>query len=153
MDSSKVQATLYAPLTQQLVLEIYCRSVETSITFYTSLGFRLLWKVPEYFAQLSWQDGCLLFLKAKQGVDSSSRLSSDGNLRVMVDNVDDVYSECVKFGYKIIQDIGDRKFVLRDFIVSDPDGFGLRFGSFLPGRGRQEQDGPDDKIVVRGSDT
>jgi hypothetical protein len=67
----------------------------------------------------------------------------------MVEDVDQMYKKCTHLGYRISQDIGDRKFVLRDFIVSDPDGFGLRFGSFLPDRGREEQNGPDHEIVIR----
>lgn len=149
MDFNEVNPKPCAQLTQQLVLEIYCKSVESSINFYTSLGFKLRWKVPDYFAQLSWQDGCLLFLKVKQDKDAAASMASAGNLRVMVDNVDEIYEKAVKLDYTVSQDIGDRKFVLRDFIVLDPDGFGLRFGTFLPGRGRQEQDGPKHEIVVR----
>jgi predicted lactoylglutathione lyase len=143
------ESTAYAPSTQQLVLEIYCSSVSTSIEFYTSLGFHLNWEVPDYFAQLSWKDGCLLFLKAKQDDETSAPQSSAGNLRVMVEDVDQMYDKCSQLGYRISQDIGDRKFVLRDFIVLDPDGFGLRFGSFLPGSGREDQNGPDNEIVIR----
>ncbi len=60
------------------------------------------------------------------------------------------YAECLKLGCRAEQGIGDRKFVLRDFVVRDPDGWGVRFGSFLEGRGRKEQEGPDDEIVVKG---
>ena len=149
MNTNEGEVTPYAPLTRQLVLEIYCTSLSCSIDFYTSLGFHLNWKVPDYFAQLAWQDGCLLFLKTKQNNDRPSSDSSAGNLRVMVENADLLYEKCRQLGYNIAQDIGDRRFVLRDFIVSDPDGFGLRFGSFLPDMGREEQDGPLHEIVIR----
>jgi hypothetical protein len=33
--------------------------------------------------------------------------------------------------------VADRDYGLRDFTVLDPDGFGLRFASRLPDRGRQ----------------
>jgi catechol 2,3-dioxygenase-like lactoylglutathione lyase family enzyme len=149
MHTNEDDVTPYAPLTQQLVLEIYCTSLSRSIDFYTSLGFHLNWRVPDYFAQVAWQDGCLLFLKTKQKNGQPSSHSSAGNLRVMVENVDALYQKCVQLGYDIVQDIGDRKFVLRDFIISDPDGFGLRFGSFLPDTGREEQNGPIHEIVIR----
>lgn len=137
----------YCPAPCQLVLEIYVSSLEHSIQFYTSLGFVLEWHVPGVFAQVSW-DTCLLFLKVKQ--TSEAVHASPGNIRVMVPDVDAQYRKCTeKLKCEVIQELGDRKFVLRDFVVRDPDGFGVRFGSFLVGRGRSEQQGPDDEIVIK----
>lgn len=148
----------YALPQQQLVLEIYASSVTRSIEFYTSLGFELKWRVPDFqgnlsgddfFAQLSWDDGCLLFLKAKQKDEAATSSRGVGNLRVMVPDVDAKHAQCQQLGCQIELELGDRKFVVRDFIVADPDGFGLRFGTYLPERGRKEQDGPDHEIVIR----
>lgn len=138
----------------QLVLEIYASSVQSSIDFYTNLGFTLEWSVPNYFAQLSWDDGCLLFLKATPKSDATAHIISHsrrtvGNLRIMIPDVDAKYEQCLQLGYTVVQELGDRKFVLRDFVVRDPDGFKIRFESFLPGRGRKEQEGPEHEIVVR----
>jgi len=137
----------YCPPPYQLVLEIYVSSLERSVRFYTSLGFRLEWQVPDVFAQVSWES-CLLFLKVKVNRPPST---STGNIRIMVPDVDVKYRECrEKLGYEIVQEIGDRRFVIRDFIIRDPDGFEVRFGSFLANRGRKEQEGPNDEIVVKG---
>jgi hypothetical protein len=57
----------------------------------------------------------------------------------MIPNVDEKYEECKRLGYQIQQEIRDRRYVLRDFIVLHRDGFGVRFGSYLKGRGRKEQ--------------
>ena len=38
---------------------------------------------------------------------------------------------------EIVVPIGDRNYGLRDFMVRDPDGFGVRFASFLQGRANQ----------------
>jgi catechol 2,3-dioxygenase-like lactoylglutathione lyase family enzyme len=140
----------YAPAQWQLVLEVYVSSVSESVEFYTNLGFKVEWAVPEYFAQLAWEDGCILFLKSRPSDSTADSCQGVGNIRIMVADVDVKYAECQHLGYKMEQEIGDRQFVLRDFIVQDPDGFGVRFGSFLPDRGRKEQGGPDDEIVVRG---
>ena len=132
---------LYSPAQYQLVLEIYVASLERSIAFYTSLGFDLDWRVPDIFAQVSW-DGSLLFLKAKvssTAPGNQPERPGSGNIRIMLPDVDKMCEKCRHLGYKIQQEIGDRKYVLRDFIVMDPDGFGVRFGSFLEGRGRLEQ--------------
>lgn len=153
------QQDAYALPQQQLVLEIYASSVKRSIDFYTSLGFTLQWKVPDfqgnlagddYFAQLSWNDGCLLFLKAKQPGPSVASSAGAGNLGIMVPHVDAMYARCRELGYAIELELEDRKFVVRDFIGRDPDGFGLRFATFLSDRGRAEQEGPDHQLVIRG---
>jgi len=60
----------------------------------------------------------------------------------MVRDVDVKYVECLKLGCRVEQEIGDRKFVFRDFVVRDPDGWGVRFRSFLraeAGRSRRGQ--------------
>ena len=153
----------------QLVPEIYVSSLERSVNFYTCLGFTVDWSIPPIFAQLSWHDcgdnnGCLLFLKQKQkhaetAAGQSKTKKNDGempgNIRIMVPDVDAKYRECAEMleleGIgEVVQEIDDRRFVLRDFIVRDPDGFGVRFGSFLVGRGRMEQRGPVDRDVVVG---
>ncbi|KAK2785710.1 hypothetical protein FQN52_007917 [Onygenales sp. PD_12] len=135
--------TPYSPLQYQLVLEIYVSSLQRSIDFYTSLGFSVSWTYPDLFAQLSWpDDGCLLFLKVKKddGGNGSDDSRRSGNIRIMIPDVDSKYEECKKLGYTIVQEIGDRLYVLRDFIVHDPDGFEVRFGSFLENMGRLEQE-------------
>jgi catechol 2,3-dioxygenase-like lactoylglutathione lyase family enzyme len=140
----------YCPTAHQLVPEIYVSSLPISISFYISLGFHLDWHVPNYFAQLSWNQ-CLLFPKVKATTKSPLEDSiSAGNVRIMIRDVDAKYAECLKLGCRVEQEVGDRKFVLRDFVVRDPDRWGVRFGSFLEGRGRKEQEGPDDEIVVEG---
>lgn len=129
--------TPYAAAGQQLVFEIYVTSIERSIDFYTSLGFHLHWKFPSVFGQLSWEK-CLLFVKQKKDIEKD-RITCVGNIRIMIPNVDEKYEECKRLGYQIQQEIGDRRYVLRDFIVLDPDEFGVRFGSYLKERGRKEQ--------------
>jgi catechol 2,3-dioxygenase-like lactoylglutathione lyase family enzyme len=149
-DTPQPYTDRYCPTAHQLVPEIYVSSLPISISFYISLGFHLDWHVPNYFAQLSWNQ-CLLFLKVKATTKSPLEDSiSAGNVRIMIRDVDAKYAECLKLGCRVEQEVGDRKFVLRDFVVRDPDGWGVRFGSFLEGRGRKEQEGPDDEIVVEG---
>ena len=49
------------------------------------------------------------------------------NIRIMVPNVDDYWKLAKEMGAKIVIPIADRYYGLRDFIISDPDGFGVRF--------------------------
>jgi uncharacterized glyoxalase superfamily protein PhnB len=47
----------------------------------------------------------------------------------MVPNVDDYWKLAKEMGAKIVIPIADRYYGLRDFIISDPDGFGVRFAT------------------------
>lgn len=129
--------TPYASPGQQLVPEVYVASIERSIPFYKSLGFQLDWKFPSVFAQMSWEQ-CLLFLKERKDQDTN-KSDCSRNVRIMLSDVDEKYEECKRLGYTIKQEIGDRRYMLRDFIVLDPDGFEVRFGSYLEDRGKKEQ--------------
>ena len=56
------------------------------------------------------------------------------NIRVMVPDVDDHWRLANEIGARIIAPIADRYYGLRDFIIADPDGFGVRFASVLEER-------------------
>ena len=51
------------------------------------------------------------------------------NIRIMVPNVDDYWKLAKEMGVQIVVPIADRYYGLRDFIISDPDGFGIRFAT------------------------
>jgi uncharacterized glyoxalase superfamily protein PhnB len=51
------------------------------------------------------------------------------NIRIMVPNVDDYWKLVKEMGAQIVIPIADRYYGLRDFIISDPDGFGVRFAT------------------------
>jgi uncharacterized glyoxalase superfamily protein PhnB len=47
----------------------------------------------------------------------------------MVPNVDDYWKLVKEMRAQIVIPIADRYYGLRDFIISDPDGFGVRFAT------------------------
>ncbi len=49
----------------------------------------------------------------------------------MVLNVDDHWRLANEIGARIIVPIADRYYGLRDFMIADPEGFGIRFASAL----------------------
>ena len=126
---SASQPSLYTAAGNQLVVEIYVASLERSIDFYKSLGFNLNRSDPGDFAVLSWEQS-LLFLKVDNYEGKNSAISP-ANVRVMVSNVDEKYETCKRLGYTIQNEIDDKDYGLRDFIVLDPDGFGISFGKYL----------------------
>src|SRR5262249_61932322 len=62
------------------------------------------------------------------------------NVRVMVSNVDEYWKLANEIGAQIVIPLADRYYGLRDFTIADPDGFGIRFASLIPGEIRDSQD-------------
>jgi hypothetical protein len=56
------------------------------------------------------------------------------NVRVMVPDVDGYWKLANEIGAPVIVPIADRYYGLRDFVIADPDGFGVRFASILQSR-------------------
>lgn len=125
-------ATPYVHPTEQLVVEIYVRDLERSKAFYLQLGFDLL-SEKEAFVVLTWEDH-RLFLEERKDISFPAD-SPQGNVRIMVADVDAYWRRVSEMKVRVIKPIADREYGLRDFTIADPDGFGLRFGSRLPRKG------------------
>jgi uncharacterized glyoxalase superfamily protein PhnB len=110
------------------------RNMAATIGFYSkTLGFKVGMtfpdlKKPEY-ADLSRDGMVLMFVPAKsQGINARSRLGVGVNLYLEIDgDIDKYYHELQKKGVKIIADIKDEPFGIRDFTVEDGDGYKLTF--------------------------
>ncbi|MEO6331131.1 MAG: VOC family protein [Gemmatimonadaceae bacterium] len=121
--------------TEQLVLEITVGDLDRSLGTYTALGFTLD-RRDGGFAALRWGDR-RLFLSESKDLNAASG-PSRGNVRIIVPDVDRMWSLALELNMPVEQEIADRYYGLRDFSVLDPDGFGLRFASVLPARGDAE---------------
>lgn len=112
------------PPQDQLVVELFVRDFDRSLTFYRALGFEVE-RQEEDFAVLRF-DGCGFLIQASRKLgDVPSRPAA--NLRILVDDVDAKWDLARGLGAPVFVPIGDRDYGLRDFIVLDPDGFGVRF--------------------------
>jgi catechol 2,3-dioxygenase-like lactoylglutathione lyase family enzyme len=127
----------YIEPTEQLVTEIVVKDIQRSVRFYRLLGFALLRDGGD-FVELTWEDH-RLFLAEPSAIHEVDPVESSAvpqfpraNVRVMVSNVDDYWQRVSEIGARIILPIADRYYGLRDFIIADPDGFGVRFASKLP---------------------
>ena len=122
--------TGYVDSTEQLVTEIFTRDIDRSVAFYRKLGFELL-RDEDGFVELGWE-GHRLFLsdELKEKMTSGTGLPQ-GNIRVMVPNVDDYWALSQELGAQILSPITDQSYGLRDFTIADPDGFGVRFATQL----------------------
>ena len=125
--------------TEQLVTEIAVWDIRRSVDFYLHLGFGLLRDGGD-FVELVWEDHRLFlaelsaFRDAGEPVLPAPPAFPPANIRVMVSDVDACWKRARKLGARLVIPIGDRYYGLRDFTIADPDGFGVRFASPLPGR-------------------
>ena len=117
-------------MNNQLVIEIIVRDIRLSTAFYRRLGFELVADRGE-FVELAWE-GHLLFLDEHPG-SAVVATGPQANVRIMVPDVDRYWALSQELGAAVVSPIADRDYGLRDFTICDPDGFGVRFGSRLPG--------------------
>ena len=124
-----------------ITVELFVPDVEASVRFYTEkLGFDLLrlergtieGSQQATFAVVGLERAAMLI--AHRSLEGDLALPPGGgaiDIRIVVDAVDGLYSRARDNGVDIVQELGDRDYGLRDFIVRDPNGFRLRFASPL----------------------
>jgi catechol 2,3-dioxygenase-like lactoylglutathione lyase family enzyme len=132
----------YVDSTEQLVTEIVVRDISRSVDFYRRLGFELSREAGD-FVELAWEEH-LVFLAEQSAFPTADGTMWPGpttfpvaNLRVMVPDVDRYWRLATDLAAEIVIPIGDRYYGLRDFTIRDPDGFGVRFATYLPARADQ----------------
>lgn len=111
----------------QGVVEIVGPDLEALLGFYLSMGFELERRNGD-FAVVHWQ-GTRLFLAGNPDAPVTGCWRS---LRIMVDNVDAKWDQAKRLRLEINNPIADRPYGLRDFVLKDPAGFGLRFAQAIP---------------------
>jgi uncharacterized glyoxalase superfamily protein PhnB len=110
------------------------RDVKRTIQFYRdSLGFEMGMAFPDAdnpeYADLS-RDGMVIMLipVGNAGIDSNQRLGVGVNLYMQIDgNIDEYYNLLKNKGVKVVADIKDEPFGIRDFTIEDIDGYKLTF--------------------------
>ena len=116
------------------------RNVEETIEFYKNiLGFETGMVFPDEnnpeYADLSKDGMVMMFLLAKNmGIGSDEKLGIGVNLYMEIDgDIDEYYAELKNKGAKIVYDIKDEHFGIRDFAIEDIDGYQLTFNRRLQG--------------------
>ncbi len=117
-----------APPSVQLVNEVFVNNLKKSQAFYEQFGFVTKF-TEKTFVELEFA-GRKYFLSERKGPPAARPAA---NIRIAVPDVDRYWALAKKSGAKIVTPIGDRVWGERDFLMTDPDGFGLRFASLLPG--------------------
>jgi catechol 2,3-dioxygenase-like lactoylglutathione lyase family enzyme len=118
--------------------EFFVRDVDASIEFYVDkLGFTLVRADPEgdgrhSFAVLARGEAEFLFVhESALGPANRAALpyprAAGVDIRLMVEDVDGVYASVRARGVDVVLTLDDRPYGLRDFIISDADGYRIRF--------------------------
>jgi uncharacterized glyoxalase superfamily protein PhnB len=116
------------PAEHQLVLELFVREIGRSRAFYQQLGFGVA-EDRGTFVVLTWEGHHLLLDQRTELPDPPA--FTRANVRILVSDVDARWQRAQAMGARVITPIADREYGLRDFTIADPDGFGVRFGSYL----------------------
>ena len=119
--------SVLAETESQGVVEIVGPDLDDLLGFYLSIGFELERRNGD-FAVVHWES-TRLFLA---GNPDSPVTDCWRSLRIMVDDVDAKWDEANRLGLEVNNPIADRPYGLRDFVLKDPAGFGLRFAQVIP---------------------
>jgi len=110
------------------------RNMKQTIEFYKdSLGFKMGMASPDSdnpeYADLSKDGMVLMFIPAENiGIGSEEKLGVGVNIYMQIDGgIDEYYNELKDKGVKIVVDIKDEPYGIRDFTVEDIDGYKLTF--------------------------
>ena len=110
----------------QGVVEIVGPDLDALLGFYLAIGFELERRTGD-FAVVHWQ-GTRLFLAGNPDAPVSECWRS---LRILVADVNAMWDKANRLQLRIGTVIDDRPYGLRDFVIVDPAGFGLRFAQRL----------------------
>jgi len=110
------------------------RNMKQTIEFYkNSLGFKMGMAFPDAdnpeYADLSKDGMALMFIPAENiGIGSKEKPGVGVNIYMQIDgDIDEYYNELKDKGVKIVVDIKDEPYGIRDFTVEDIDGYKLTF--------------------------
>ena len=119
------------------------RDMKKTIEFYRDvLGFKLGLVFPDAenlqtaeYADLSKDGMVVMFIPTRNvGLGSEERLGTGVNFYMEIDGkVDDYYAEVKDKGARIVAEIRDEPFGIRDFTTEDVDGYRLTFVNRLHG--------------------
>jgi len=110
------------------------RNMKQTIEFYkNSLGFKMGMAFPDAdnpeYADLSKDGMGLMFIPVENvGIGKEEKLGVGVNIYMQIDgDIDEYYNELKDKGVKIVVDIKDEPYGIRDFTVEDIDGYKLTF--------------------------
>ena len=117
---------------EQLVPQLRTTDLERAIHFYTGkLGFVLAFRHQDFYAGVS-SGGRMIHLKLVDDPDPGIDFVRRGHhlhVHVGVRDIHAAFRQVQEAGVKIIEGISDRPWGMTEFVIEDPDGHTLYFGS------------------------
>lgn len=116
----------------ELVPQLRTTDLERAIRFYTdTLGFVLSFRYQDFYAGVSCGDR-MIHLKQVDDPDPGIDFVRNGqhlHIHFGVRDIHAAFRHVQEAGVKIIEGISDRPWGLTEFVIEDPDGHTLYFGS------------------------
>ncbi len=113
--------------------------IKTAEYYRDVLGFAVddTFSSPEW--TMLWADQCQLFLSLNP---TAAETAAGQQVMICVPGVDDMYEKHKANGAKIISDLKNQPWGLREYIIEDPNGYHLRFEAhietqYLPWKAKQ----------------
>ena len=110
------------------------RNMRQTIEFYkNSLGFKMGMAFPDAdnpeYVDLSKDGMVLMFIPAENiGIGQEEKMGIGLNIYMQIDeDIDEYYNELKNNGVKMVVDIKDEPYGIRDFTIQDVDGYELTF--------------------------
>lgn len=124
----------------KLIPELSVTNITTSIEFYTSIGFKIIYERKEdKFAFLELEGNQIMIEQINDNWNTGELQYPFGrgiNISMTIDNIDEYYSNIKKLNYKIFKSlmineyqVGDTTYKDKEFLIQDPDGYLLRFNN------------------------
>lgn len=117
---------------EELVPQLRTTDLQRAIHFYTrKLGFALAFRYQDFYAGVSSGDR-MIHLKLVDSRDPGIDFVRGGqhlHVHFGVRDIDAAFRQVQEAGVKIIEGISDRPWGFTEFVIEDPDGHTLYFGS------------------------
>ncbi|MCY3623298.1 MAG: VOC family protein [Gammaproteobacteria bacterium] len=124
---------------EELVPQLRTTDLERAIRFYTKkLGFALSFRYQDFYAGVSRGDRMIHLKRVDEPDPSIDFVRSGQHLHVhfAVHDIKAAFRQVQEAGVKIVEGITDRPWGMTEFVIEDPDGHTLYFGSAWTGISR-----------------
>ena len=117
---------------EELVPQLRTTDLDRAIHFYTeTLGLTLSFRYQDFYAGVSSGEW-MIHLKLVEDPDPSIDFVREGqhlHLHIGVRDIQSAFRQVEEAGVKIVEGIADRPWGITEFVIEDPDGHTLYFGS------------------------
>ncbi len=119
---------------QGLSLQLRTVDLDRAISFYVDkLGFTVSFRYEDFYAGLE-TCGHMIHLKLIDSPDPGVDFVREGghmHLYIVVDDIDSVFESVMQSGVSVTEEITERPWDMKEFVIEDPDGHTIYFSQPL----------------------